>query len=303
MKRKISSIVAVALMMISIIALAGCGSDKQTEDFIASVQKGVEKRWEYSGQRFDSFETYRNNVIKGIEEELACVSEYADQEFENQELKKVVSDYVTSLENEKEGMKYYADDAEKYNELYVDKGHSVRVKCMQSFVNKYGLNVSSENKENLQSLLQSNTIKMVVANEQISLETEFGEVVVTIEDVVKSDEWTEYAMGSAIQDSQYVAILKTVIENKSFNDGYNPGFVSMDFFLNLTDASYTTISPLSVAWEYGGYESVAGSFLEVREGQKKKVAVGYGMDNNAKEVIVYLFDKDNNGYMFMTTIQ
>ncbi len=86
-------------------------------------------------------------------------------------------------------------------------------------------------------------------------------------------------------------IIKAIVKNDSYNDGWNAGFVCLDDFLWVQDLAGITIPPMNVTWDYPGYEGAVGGYAEIRQNETKKVVILYVVDKECEGVFVLTNDE------------
>ena len=297
---KKSSFVFMIVFIVAVLAACGAGTsgadsgsnsgtiDADQKECIESIQTGLQERWGITDKETASFEEYRTLCAEqGIPAELNAVKGYIDFDFKDEEFKTLINDYAAALEKEIEGIQYYAVDTKNYNEIYVP-ARKARMDCLNKLKDDYGLTVDDKWKNSFKGALNRSASQAVDAGESVVVSCDYGDVEITIEGIDTNNLWTGYAKEYYIADNQMVGLLKFSAKNISYEDPFNKGFVSFDNLMELNDPAGYTIIPLSVAWEYGGYDAISGAFGELSIGQKKKIASGYAMDENTKEIAVYL---------------
>lgn len=102
MGKKLLGVVSILLLMLLLIFNASKNNNNTYDnEFLTSLAKGLDKRWEVVAKRKydkESLKNYRTYV----DYELNELKKYKNREFENPELKKLADTYIDVLKNEKE---------------------------------------------------------------------------------------------------------------------------------------------------------------------------------------------------------
>ena len=102
MGKKLIGVVSILLLMLLLIFNASKNNNNTYDnEFLTSLAKGLDKRWEVVAKREydqESLKNYRTYV----DYELNELKKYKNREFENPELKKLADTYIDVLKNEKE---------------------------------------------------------------------------------------------------------------------------------------------------------------------------------------------------------
>ena len=100
--KKLLGVVSILLLMLLLIFNASKNNNNTYDnEFLTSLAKGLDKRWEVIAKREydkESLKNYRTYV----DYELNELKKYKNREFENPELKKLADTYIDVLKNEKE---------------------------------------------------------------------------------------------------------------------------------------------------------------------------------------------------------
>lgn len=261
-KTKVIALLALMLML----TIVGCSVDEQSEQCLESLKKGLYERWSFTDKDFNGYNEFKENTEKGIEAELNMLKEYKNTDFKDANFEENIKKYIQALENQKEGITYIFDDAKKYNELYIEKGAKIRSKCLKKLTDEYGLKVDSKYNDTFEEVLKSNIPNLISSNELVEVNTEYGKVKVQI---MGFDVLTNPA-------DEKELVLYCGVENISYYDEYNEGFVSLDNFIGVYDSNGYLIQPKGEAYGYiEGYKELAGAFAELKKGNKSKFAVIY----------------------------
>ena len=127
-----------------------------TEEYIAAVAQGLENRWAQGDVKStlvitDEFlEAYKSRV----QSEQDAVAPFSGREFEDETLGQKASEYSDSLVSLQAALDSAAANPNSFNQKWSD-AYNIRAKLITDFVTDYGLTVSSENAENLESVIAS----------------------------------------------------------------------------------------------------------------------------------------------------
>lgn len=127
----------------------------------------------------------------------------------------------------------------------------------------------------------------------VSAATKYGDVTVKI-DAFSIDSKTtknEREYGS-LGDGLAYGVLTLVLENDSYSDPYNEGFVYLGNAFRLEDADGVTIGENSSGWDFGQYSAAAGAFARCAVGQTVRIAISYVVDETIETVTVHFPDSD-----------
>lgn len=299
-------------LIMAFMLLAGCESNKVAQSSDASqseevdseedlseeteclnvLKEGLQARWDIVNQDSATVDEVFKNKKDGIDKEISFISQYADNEFENKEFGTLIAKYITALENQKAGVEFWMSDAKKYETLCNVEGYDVRSECLNQLVDDYKFAVDENYNDDLQDVLLGMRSVTISAGETVTANTELGEIAITINALKKSD-WKERAEE---EGDFFIGILECIIENKSYSDPYNEGYVLLDNFVGVFDMDDIQKDTYSSSYDYKDFVSAAGGFFELAKGNKVKVAIPYSLSNNTEKVYINI----NNEYdMFL----
>lgn len=154
-------------------------------------------------------------------------------------------------------------------------------------------NQPSDNGEPSESKKDSQQVKTAEVGQRITFDTPDGELAVTVDGFVVSKTQTDrYLQYGELPSDMAIGLLKLIIENVSYDNGYDQ-YVSLDPSLYCEDDGGVGMSTRSSCYEYeGGYEAIAGAYLELREGQSKRIALPYDVDPSMASVTVVAGDTE-----------
>lgn len=127
----------------------------------------------------------------------------------------------------------------------------------------------------------------------VSAATKYGDVTVTVDAFSIDSKATksEREYGS-LGDGLAYGVLTLVLENDSYSDPYNEGFVYLGNAFRLEDADGVTIGENSSGWDFGQYSAAAGAFAQCAVGQTVRIAISYVVDETIETVSVHFPDSD-----------
>ena len=156
MKKIISFAMAFALMLTVTACSGEAGNDSK---FVKDMEKGLEARWDYIDSSTEEDE--KTSLDNAVQKELDQIAKYKDLEFENPELGKLAKDYIESLEDQKDALKYYNNDDLAYIEKW-DSAYDRRTEIIITMVDKFGLEIDEEElkefKDNAQVIKEENNV-------------------------------------------------------------------------------------------------------------------------------------------------
>lgn len=142
----------------SMVLLAGC-ADKGSQDqpsssddaFVQSVAKGFEARAALAEKsaKSDQSEEYYENLVDA---ELEQVEQYQSSQFEDSKLQESAIAYINSLKDQRSAAELYATDNSKFKQDW-QKAYDKRTALLKTFVDDYGLTVSSACQDDLDKLV------------------------------------------------------------------------------------------------------------------------------------------------------
>lgn len=169
MKRK-SIFTILLIAIVSICMLSACGGASGGEpkpadqDFMKSLAKGLENRWDVS-------DSLTENTVQGykdcIQAELDQVEQYQSATFEDTTLQEKALAYINVLKESMENVDYaFSDtDYQKWSDIY-DK----RTIMIKEFVDTYGLKVSDKYQKTLDELVANGKTAGVAATQKEEIE-------------------------------------------------------------------------------------------------------------------------------------
>ena len=155
MKKLLITILALALLF-SMGLLSGCSSSSSDDevkyadqDFIKSMQKGLEARWALTNKAPDGPGTIEE-MQSYIQAELDQVEQYGSATFEDTKLQEKALKYINVLKDSYENAGYSLSDKDydKWQE-YIDE----RAVLIKDFADNYGLTVSDQYQANFDEFL------------------------------------------------------------------------------------------------------------------------------------------------------
>lgn len=285
----------IVFLLLSLLALslAGCGGLNETATAcLADLQAGLQERYDVTSS-YSTLNEYKSKEIKGIDVELNAITAYKDVDLKNDGLNTIVSDYISALENQKEGINYIDSDNSKYKELYCDNGSEVRKECLKKLVDEYDFSVAEEYEDYFNDTLN---ITMIALDESVKATTENGEYEVKIVGAAET-EWDKTGYEGALEDSDestYPASIRLEAKNISYSgflyDGKMSGYdLADDKSIIVTDGEgYSLEHYDTLGYSDGEYDGDAATSI----GEKAKISSPYIVPNEESVVIVII----NNTY-------
>lgn len=264
-KKEMKNILAIgAVCTMMSLTLVGCGKDEQKTNCLNDLKIGLQNRWDLADQDYSSFEENQGKTLKGIDEELKELEEYKNIEFKDEAFGKTINEYINALESQKEGISYVFTNADKYNELFHEKGRNIRIDCLNQLIDEYNFNVDPEYENSLEDLVNDDCeYSLIEQNDKVEFDTEYGEVGVSF---IGFDIMTNPA-------DEKELVLLCELENISYEDEYNGEMLFIDYFMTLSDGEGYRIHPKNTCYDYiEGYEESTGSVF-LNKGEKSRFAI------------------------------
>lgn len=190
MKAKISTLAAAALvcaLVATAALLVGCadkGSQGQSEyaddSFVQSVARGFEARAALADKTAKSSQS-EEYYEKLVDAELEQVEQYQSARFEDSKLQENAISYINSLKDQRSAAGLYASDNDKFQQEW-QKAYDKRTALLKTFVDDYGLTVSSDCQDDLDRLVshgkkveRESSQKVAVESLADSINLEFAE--------------------------------------------------------------------------------------------------------------------------------
>lgn len=271
------------------------------EKCIADIKEGYQARQDNLFDHTTSDEEYKDNVIESIDLELNAVKKYADENYSNIDFKNEIKEYIAALQNQVIGMEAYPTNPQTYNDDFLTKGFLVRAECLKTFNNDYGLSVDVAYKDYFNESTNTSGLRNLIAtNEWFDETSDFGDAEFNIEGIEENDTWTQYAKeDGGISDGKKLVLLKIIVSNEGYLNS-SDYYMDVEDFFSFTGEDRFTIPAYSSSWEYGGYESGAGGFFQIRQGETKKVVVPYAVDADASAF--HVFFNNHEVYVILDSV-
>lgn len=295
-KRKIAAILVLICLMV--VSLCSCGQDEKAIACLDDLSRGLEGRWTL--QEPDILDQRPDYYAEGAKVELNAVEKYANAEFKDEAFGQIIDDYIGALRSQQEGSQYYFSNAKKFNDLYYRKGYDVRSDCLKQLHDNYSFDVGSDYQDELSGILSKPYFSRINPGKTVDVKTEVGDLKVDIEGISKSG-WNSF--DTSIDKGDDVFLLKCLVENVSYNDEYNPGFISLNICVSVQDESGILIQPYGTAYDTGSYIAGAGAFFQLPQGAKSKVAIPYVISKNTSRVLVTIASNDNKYYELVLNVK
>ncbi|MFU0811954.1 MAG: hypothetical protein ACFWTL_09935 [Atopobium sp.] len=126
----------------------------------------------------------------------------------------------------------------------------------------------------------------------LAVTTKKGDVNVTVNGFDISQSLTEENQKYKLIDADHAwGILMLTVENVSYEDENNPGWILLDdYVLHVKDTDGVSLAPLHTGQAYGDYEASGAGAIECDQGEKIRVAVCYSVDPSLSSVDVVTID-------------
>lgn len=224
-----------------------------------------------------------------IADELERLSSFDESSIANESFRTVFGDYKSALQSQIDGLAGYPNDAEAYNSKYIEQGVSFQDECLARFENDFGLKPSFE-------YGAYDYLKMASLGTPYVIDTEKGQVELTIEGFAASDSGTETVREvSLATDSQECGFLLCTVRNISHpvSDEYE-GRLRLDELCAVCDLDGIQLTKVDASLRYPGYECggagtmgvYSGSSVQV--GEAKRVGFPFIVDSDLTEAYVEL---------------
>lgn len=179
-------------------------------DFIVNLGKGLEARWKESNV-FDNetdeekqkltLSEYKDKCRGFVDAELDSIGNIDDYVFENESLAKSAQEYYDCLELQKNAIDSFVDSTLFNNDW--NYGTDKRCILIEEFYSKYGLTVSDNYKDTLQSMVDTDYYS---AKQSVALHdfvNELGDTINFQEDTEKSSSSYKYYKALITNDTEY----------------------------------------------------------------------------------------------------
>jgi hypothetical protein len=127
--------------------------------------------------------------------------------------------------------------------------------------------------------------------DELAVSTKKGDVNVTVNGfVINQALTTEFQNYTQIDANHACGVLMLTVENVSYEDKSNPGWILLDNMLHVKDTDGVSLSPMSTGDAYGDYEASAGGVIECDQGEKVRVAICFSVDPSLSSVDIVTVD-------------
>lgn len=224
----------ILLSLLLLFSVAGCSSTNSEEnttltdaDFIANLGKGLEARWDLSGQDTSqmSISEEQAHLTKCIDAETQRLETIDRYIFEDTELEALAQQYFNALDLQREGVQYQG--TEKYTEYgqTFELGYYYRIVLINQFYQNYGLTVG----KNYQTTLEDMLAEKGIAEENVAIQEYINDLsskLDYVKDEEKSDQYSTY----------YTALIENTTEYT---------IDSLEICLSFVDAEGVTVEQTS----------------------------------------------------------
>lgn len=152
---KFRAVLSVCVVLCAALAfgIVGCGqqgndagqassaaSAAADEQFLASFQTGLEKRWDIVDNEDTSSEDYdeQKTLTDAVDAELGEVQGYTSATFSDSKLQQAAIEYINCLKDQKDALDYYNSDYDKYYTKW-SKAYDRRSQLISDFIADYNL--------------------------------------------------------------------------------------------------------------------------------------------------------------------
>ncbi len=190
MKRNQFLVSLACCAMASLLILTGCqgkGADDpgyQDEAFLVDLGKGLNRRWELSS-RFDEQESV--GTAEELEELVQCeldsIEKYANEKFEDSELRELAVSYINALHDQYDASDAYAststdiDSINKWNAVY-----SNRVIILKSILESYEVKTDPKYEDARSQIMTNGRTAQQAQDVKAALQTVADSIQFTFED-------------------------------------------------------------------------------------------------------------------------
>lgn len=256
---------------------------------VETIAAAVEAGWEAGDSSELDLPSVGKVFSKMVKAELKGVSDIDAGDYADEQFSALVGKYVKALKSELKGLAAYPNNAKVYNSAYIDKGLDVRKDCLVSFRDDYGMQL-----DGLDNDLEMEPLQLVAPGTKVSVETENGDVDITVEAFRISDSATSTArsIGRATK-SQKCGFLLCTIKNVSCppTEDYDT-YIFMDDLADVTGSDEVALTTVDGSLRYPGYECGGAGAIgcysgsDLKTGQTKRIGVPYVIDSKEKTVWV-----------------
>lgn len=166
-------LIGVVVALLSVCLLAGCGSSNEdkgltSEQAMKTIALGLEKRWDITdSQAYKDDDS--SSLKKAIQAEIDTDASLKDAKFEDSKLQELVLSYVNLLNDSMGVVDSYSYLSYEYSVKWTEV-YNKRTALIKTFVDEYGLTVSSKYKDTLDDLVKNGGVaqKNAAADEALN---------------------------------------------------------------------------------------------------------------------------------------
>ena len=221
----------IMVIVLAMVMFCGCGNQvKDDAAFLTALGKGLENRWKISEKENKAVTDaeQREKLEKVVQCELDSIGNIEEYVFADNNLKELATDYVESLNEQKEAVALYGKDEEEFNRLFTREGYAGRAKDIYLMHNSYTIPVNKKAQDNLYDLfnlgktveLEDNKLDQLnlIMNNDLSIEFNGNDYEICIENV------TDYTYDSlecdlAFYDEEGVKVCDQSVYLNDFKPG------------------------------------------------------------------------------------
>lgn len=155
-------ILIVSFLTVFSFLISGCGGNSQgktnenaeiDQDFLDDVVKATDARWKLAEKETDAEDETKEYYNDLVHAEYDIISKYKDKEFSDVKLKALSEQYLEGIETQKEALKYFNVDGEKFDELW-SKGYDQRSTALLDLQDEYNVKLDEKNFADLKTNAQ-----------------------------------------------------------------------------------------------------------------------------------------------------
>lgn len=187
------------LLLISVILcfalLFGCSSEDKTYDekFLKDWKSGLMDRWDLAETTvLDS----KENGEKLVSAELNKIEKYLTKKFEDSELQEKAIGYINCLKKQKEALKYFDADTEKYDKMW-SEAYSQRAIYISDLISSYNIEFSDKYKSNVEDF----TVKSKKIEEETELKKQIEEIKKNLDFKLVDQSWDMYTYEAVAENT------------------------------------------------------------------------------------------------------
>lgn len=167
-------LIGVVVALLSVCLLAGCGGSNEdkgltNEQAMKTIASGLEKRWDITDSQAYKDDDSPASLKKAIQAEIDTDASLKDAKFEDSKLQELVLSYANLLNDSMGVVDSYSYSSYEYSVKWTEV-YNKRTALIKTFVDEYGLTVSSKYKDTLDDLVKNGGVaqKNAAADEALN---------------------------------------------------------------------------------------------------------------------------------------